>query len=339
MKTRNKKNSFLFKFILTINFFCLLLQILSMGTFGDFIEIPLLSLAVPFLCFINTIFFIFWLFRFRWPAFLFFGAILISFQEWKLFYQPNTNGIAASNGLKLMSYNVRSFNRFKWLEEIEVPSSIETFVNGSKADVICFQEYAKNEAPKFQNYPYQIFKPYIKNGKIGSCIISKYPLIKSKTISFEGSLNGGMQSDLIWKKDTLRLYNLHFESFHLDRKDTLVSSDYSKEIRKKLEAVFDIQYQQVIKFNSLSESNSYPEIICTDLNNNAFSKAYKEIQRSRVDSYLEKGTGFGATYHFSLIPIRIDFIFTSPELKVIDFETHDVKLSDHKPISAKLGKI
>jgi len=106
-----------------------------------------------------------------------------------------------------------------------------------------------------------------------------------------------------------------------------------------LQNVFDIQYQQVIEFNSLSESNPYPEIICTDLNNNAFSRAYSEIQRSRVDAFLEKGTGFGATYNFSFIPMRIDFIFASPELKIIDFETHTVKLSDHKPISVRLKKI
>jgi len=310
-----------------------------MGTLGDFIQIPLLSLAVPLLSFINIIFFVFWALRFYWPTFLFFGAILISFQELKLFYQVDNNGIVASSGLKLMSYNVRSFNRFKWLHEKEVSSSIEAFVNESNADVICFQEYAKSEAPKFENYPYQIFLPYNENGKIGSCIVSKYPLIKSKAITFSSSLNGGMQSDLIWKKDTLRIYNLHFESFHLDRKDALVSSNYSKKIRIKLQTVFDIQNQQVIQFNRLSESNSYPEIICTDLNNNAFSRAYKEIQRSRVDSYLEKGTGFGATYFFSLIPMRIDFIFFSPELKVIDFETHQVKLSDHRPISARLEKI
>ena len=315
-----------------------MLQLFGMGALGNFINIPLISLGVPLLCIINFIFFVFWLLRFRWPVFLFFGTLLISFQELKLFYQPENNGISTSSGLKVMSYNVRSFNRFKWLEKTTVSNSIETFVNQSEADVICIQEFALNEAPKFENYPYQIFKPYIEDGKIGSCIVSKYPLIKSKVISFKESLNGGMQTDLIWQNDTLRLYNLHFESFRLDRKDSLISSNYSEKIRIKLQNVFNIQYQQVIDFNSLSESNPYPEIICTDLNNNAFSRAYSEIQRSRVDAFLEKGTGFGATYNFSFIPMRIDFIFASPELKIIDFETHAVKLSDHKPISVRLKK-
>ena len=157
-------------------------------------------------------------------------------------------------------------------------------------------------------------------------------------VSFEGSLNGGMQSDLIWKKDTLRIYNLHFESFRLDSKDSLISSNYSEKIRAKLKTVFKIQNQQVNQFNALSKLNSYPEIICTDLNNNAFSRAYKEIQKTRVDGFLERGAGFGATYDFLNMPMRIDFIFTSPKLRVVDFETHGVKLSDHKPISVRLEK-
>lgn len=338
MKARNKKNSFLFKLLLTINFVFLVLQLFSMGVLGEFIVIPLLSLAVPLLCLINIFFFIYWLLRFKWPVFLFLGGLLISFEEWQLFYQLENKGIPASDGLKVMSYNVRSFNRFKWLEETKVSSSIEHFIYESKAEVICFQEYAKNEAPKFEDYPYQIFKPYVENGKIGSCIISKYPLIKSEAISFEGSLNGGMQSDLIWKKDTLRIYNLHFESFRLDSKDSLISSNYSEKIRAKLKTVFKIQNQQVNQFNALSKLNSYPEIICTDLNNNAFSRAYKEIQKTRVDGFLERGAGFGATYDFLNMPMRIDFIFTSPKLRVVDFETHGVKLSDHKPISVRLEK-
>jgi len=322
---------------LTINLCSLGLQLFSMGVFGNHLQIPLLTLSVPLLCLVNLVFFVFWLLRFQWPTFLFFVAFLLSYEKWQLFYQLENKGIATSDGLTVMSYNVRSFNRFKWLKDTEVSSAIETFISQSASDVICFQEYAPNEAPKLEQFPYQIFKPYVKNGKIGSCIVSKYPLVNSKAIPFEGSFNGGMQSDLILKNDTIRLYNLHFESFRLDRNDTLIASNYSKRIRTKLRGVFDSQESQVSQFNTLSNSNSFPEIICTDLNNNAFSKTYQDLLKSRADSFLEKGTGFGATYYFSFMPMRIDFIFASSALNVIDFQTHGVKLSDHKPISAKFS--
>lgn len=305
---------------------------------GGFIKIPLLTLLVPLLSMINLVFFLIWLLRFQWPALLFIAVLAISLQEWKLLYQFENSGITTSKGLHVMSYNVRSFNRFEWLKHDDVSSSIESFINESKADVICFQEFSKEEAPEFKDYPYQAFKPYVNGGKIGTSIISKYPLVNSKLISFEGSQNGGMQSDLIWKKDTLRFYNLHFESFRLNRSDSLISSNYSEKIRRKLQAVFEIQSNQVSQFNTLSQSNSYPEVICTDLNNNAFSEPYRLLSKTRVDSFTEAGAGLGTTCYFSILPLRIDFIFTSKTLRVIDYKTHEVKLSDHRPISAKLSK-
>jgi|TARA_A200000159_G_scaffold164935_1_gene197680 endonuclease/exonuclease/phosphatase family metal-dependent hydrolase len=309
-----------------------------MNVMGGFIKIPLLTLLVPLLSMINLVFFLIWLLRFQWPALLFIAVLAISLQEWKLLYQFENSGITTSKGLHVMSYNVRSFNRFEWLKHDDVSSSIESFINESKADVICFQEFSKEEAPEFKDYPYQAFKPYVNGGKIGTSIISKYPLVNSKLISFEGSQNGGMQSDLIWKKDTLRFYNLHFESFRLNRSDSLISSNYSEKIRRKLQAVFEIQSNQVSQFNTLSQSNSYPEVICTDLNNNAFSEPYRLLSKTRVDSFTEAGAGLGTTCYFSILPLRIDFIFTSKTLRVIDYKTHEVKLSDHRPISAKLSK-
>ena len=73
-----------------------------------------------------------------------------------------------------------------------------------------------------------------------------------------------------------------------------------------------------------------------DLNNNAFSKNYTYLTNNRYDAFTEKGSGFGATYKFQYLPIRIDYIFTSKKIKVIDFNVYDISLSDHKPISATL---
>ena len=154
--------------LLILNILFLVLQLASMGVLGGFINIPLLTLLVPLLCVINLVFFVIWMLRFQWPAMLFIGVLAISLQEWQLLYQFENRGITTSKGLNVMSYNVRSFNRFKWLEDDNVSSSIESFVNETNADVICFQEFSKDQAPSFKDYPYQVFKPYVKDGKIGS---------------------------------------------------------------------------------------------------------------------------------------------------------------------------
>ena len=110
------KKSFLFHSILTINILFLLLQLIAMDIFNLALNFPILSLGTPVLCCINVIFTFYWFLRFKWPFFLFFIVFAISFESWQSLYQFKSNGITTSKGITLMSYNVRSFNRYNWLD-------------------------------------------------------------------------------------------------------------------------------------------------------------------------------------------------------------------------------
>ena len=331
-----KRKKIFVRFFAFINAFLLVLQLIAMGSISGIISIPIFSLVVPLLCFANIFFFIFWLIRFQWPFLLFVLTFVIGFKEWRLLYQFKDKGIIISDGLSVMSYNVRSFNRFKWLDTSNIPKEINTFITNESPDIISFQEYAIDLAPIFKDYPYLFFTPYTRNGKVGSCIISKLPLYNPQPVLFTGSENGGMYVDFLYKKDTLRLYNIHFESLGFNLKDTLVDSHYSKEIRSKINKVFAIQQLQVLQVKKIMNGSVFPEIICTDLNNNAFSASYRALSKGMKDSFLAKGAGFGSTYQFPYFPLRIDYILTDPKMKTISFKTHSIKLSDHKPISVSL---
>ena len=331
-----KRKKIFVRFFAFINAFLLVLQLIAMGSISGIISIPIFSLVVPLLCFANIFFFIFWLIRFQWPFLLFVLTFVIGFKEWRLLYQFKDKGIITSDGLSVMSYNVRSFNRFKWLDTSNIPKEITTFITNESPDIISFQEYAIDLAPIFKDYPYLFFTPYTRNGKVGSCIISKLPLYNPQPVLFTGSENGGMYVDFLYKKDTLRLYNIHFESLGFNLKDTLVDSHYSKEIRSKINKVFAIQQLQVLQVKKIMNGSVFPEIICTDLNNNAFSASYRALSKGMKDSFLAKGAGFGSTYQFPYFPLRIDYILTDPKMKTISFKTHSIKLSDHKPISVSL---
>ena len=326
----------LFNVAILINIFFLILLLIGVESSSFNLNCPIITLSTPFFILINFAFFVFLLLRFKLPAILFIIYLIIGFDSWKMFYQFKSDAIITSKGLNIMSFNVRSFNRLGWIENKNIPHSIASFIKTIAPDVVCFQEFANDSSPKFQDYPFKVFKPYILNGQIGSCIISKYPLLNSKTISFEKSSNGGMQSDLIWKRDTLRLYNLHFESLKFNGNDNILSKSNFKKFINKMRQVFDLQKQQIFQFRELIKSNKYPVIICTDLNNNVFSKNYDYLVEDHQDAFIEKGSGFGATYKFPLLPMRIDFILTSKRIKVLDFKVHNVNLSDHKPILASL---
>ena len=63
-----------------------------------------------------------------------------------------------------MSFNIRSFNRFRWLDKENIPGSIAAFIKQVSPDVICFQEFAEDLSPEFEDYPFKVFKPYVVDG-------------------------------------------------------------------------------------------------------------------------------------------------------------------------------
>jgi hypothetical protein len=73
------------------------------------------------------------------------------------------------------------------------------------------------------------------------------------------------------------------------------------------------------------------------------SYAYAKIREKRKDAFLEKGYGFGKTYTSStsrvmgMLPtLRIDYIFTDPNIQTSQFTQITKKLSDHQALVADI---
>ena len=328
--------NFLSKIIMLINLILLTLQLFLMDVFWEFYHYPILNLMVPVIALTNVLFFIFWLIKFKWPLILFIFSIFIGFTEWGKLYKFPNNAIPISNGLKVMSFNVRLFNSFKWIDSKSVPESIESFISNENPDLVCLQEFSIEFSPKFKNYPHQYSASSKINGQNGLCILSKYPLVNRGQLDFSDSNNSGLFADFFYKKDSIRVYNVHLESLSINFKDTLFTQEHSQKFIHRIKSVVQKQELQIDRFEKVEQKNNNPTIICTDLNNNAFSKVYKRLKGDRLDTFMISGEGLGATYKLAYFPFRIDFIFTDRKFKVINFKVHDLKLSDHKPISALL---
>ena len=52
---------------------------------------------------------------------MFIFSILIGYTEWERLYKLPNNGIPVSKGLKLMSFNVRLFNSYNWIDNENIP--------------------------------------------------------------------------------------------------------------------------------------------------------------------------------------------------------------------------
>jgi len=332
------KFSFIENCMLALNGCLLVFQLMLMGSIPSFFNFSIFNLFIPVVVLFNLIFFCYWVMKMKWPFLLFMGAFLIGYSEWNLLYKfPNNTVRKSSSTFSVMSYNVRLFNKYRWIDSSSIPASIEDLIRVKNPDVLCLQEYSRSEAPRLDAYDYKYIQPSREMGKSPLAIYSKFPILDQGYIDFEASTNSGAFIDISFRNKRLRVYNLHLESFRINAEDSLFSNPNSEALQLKFDEVFRKQLTQIDQFNTVEAVNDFPSIVCTDLNNTQFSKAYKALSVDRNDAFTLAGKGLGETFYFASFPLRIDFIFTHKDFKVNAFEVAKENFSDHYPIIAHLG--
>lgn len=294
--------------------------------------ISVLSLGMPVLIILNLVFLIYWIVKLKKQFFLSLLILGIGFQHVNAFIQFGENK-STNDDLKIMSYNVRLFNSYKWSDDLEIGDKINQFFTDENPDIVCLQEYYK-KTEKLKQYQYQ----YIKfNGTvIGLAILSKYEIINSGSLDFKGTGNNAIYSDIIIKSDTLRVYNLHLQSFGIDKNEENFGEKDSEKLLKRFKTTFSKQETQAKKILQHSSQCKYKTIFMGDFNNTAFSWVYKQLKQNKKDVFMEAGNGFGKSFDY-IFPFRIDFILADSTIKINNFKTYTVKYSDHFPIMARIN--
>ena len=330
---------FIEKSLIFLNVIFLIIQLFLMGTFETPLRVNFFNLFVPIIIVLNLLFFFYWLFNLKWPFLLFILTFLIGYNEWNLFYKfPNTSLRKSGSTFSVMSYNVRLFNKYRWIDRPNVSSEIERLITEENPDIVCFQEYSILNAPKLKNYKFKYIYPNpSNNGKSTVAIFSKLKIKNKGFIDFNNSSNCGVYIDISFQKQDLRIYNLHLESFKLDKVDRITDSNFSKNFKLKFDEVSRIQIEQIDFFKNIDKLNDSPSIIAVDLNNTQFSETYKVLSQKKNDAFHTAGSGLGDTYNYSFIPLRIDFLFSDKKLKINNFKVIRKRLSDHHPIISYYG--
>lgn len=295
----------------------------------------LISLILPVLIVINILFAIYWLIRLKKQIFLSIFVLAIGYQYITKFYAFKEEEVMLADDVKIMSYNVRMFNLYKWIDEKNVDEKIYDFINSKEPDILCIQEFHPS-LKKGLKYPYEYVKISNENNHFGHAIFSKFKIINSGSLNFSKSGNNAIFADIIRNRDTVRVYNIHLESLKLNPNDDYFNQENSEKFKRRVEKAFKIQANQVALIMLHQEKINYKSIICGDFNNTAFSYAYHQLRKGKNDAFEVAGNGFGQTFDHKL-PVRIDYILTDNRIKVNNFKTYDVKFSDHFPIMARLN--
>lgn len=299
---------------------------------SSFPFISFLGLCIPVLIILNILFLIYWILKLKKQLLLSAIVLLAGISYLSNFYQLSSPKTILTSNLKVMSYNVRLFNLYKWIKDDDIPNKIENFINEKKPDILCIQEYHSSVALE---YPYKYVKVRDKN-LFGYAIFSNYEIINSGALNFSNTNNNTIFADIVKNTDTIRVYNIHLESLKINpKKRNQFNEKNSGKFLKRIEKAFKIQENQAILIKNHIKQSKYRSIICGDFNNTAFSWVYNKLKENKNDAFEVAGEGFGKTFNF-LFPFRIDFILTDKNIEVSKFNTYKVNYSDHYPIIARI---
>ncbi|HKG07503.1 MAG TPA: endonuclease/exonuclease/phosphatase family protein [Pedobacter sp.] len=325
---------------------------------------PFFGLAYPFVLVLNTFMIVWWCLRKRWVfAISTFVLILLGWGALKA-----SVGLIGSSGegakskpehLRMMTYNVHGFRPYGQDNIESIKGDMLDLIGKENPDVICFQEYFTRKKGSFDitdslkrilKTRHYYFEPSMKNDyeAFGLAIFSRYPIKDKGLIKFNDEFGGNssIYIDILVTGRKIRVYNVHLQSISFQEEDY----NYIDKIAQKMKAeivpskrilgmlrnAFVKRSAQVDIMKKHMGTCETPFLIAGDFNDTPASYAVTQLTDSLKNTFREQGTGFGRTYNGKFPNFQIDYIATTKEFKVINYQIIEAKLSDHFPVRSDL---
>jgi endonuclease/exonuclease/phosphatase family metal-dependent hydrolase len=307
---------------------------------------------IPLVLLVHFLFLIFYLKKLSKTFFFHFLALAIGYIFLKVTYSVSVNN-SKSEGLKVLSYNVRVFNNYEHLRDENYISSkkMVTWSVENDAGVKCFQEYYNLKESDIFNVETRLKEAGWENNyckvlvrdkasaQFGMAIFSKYPIVyKGEIKNQQDQYQNGIFADIIYNDDTIRIYNIHLKSMSIDE-NNVVDTDRLrrsyKETGYRLRNGFMSRAREIEALVEHMDHCPYPMILCGDFNELPYSYPYFTLRKHLNNAFEKAGNGFGFSYNGKLFFLRIDNQFYSKNLNAHDFFTHrNIDYSDHFPLTA-----
>lgn len=297
---------------------------------------------------------LFWAVKYRPALFISVFTLLFGYRFIVATFAPHFYATDQGAQLKVLTYNVRTFNGFVSSKKLNVAESdaMINWVSQWPGDVICLQEFYSYPTSKvfntvqrlkrsgFKYHYFSIMRTFKWGSSVGMAIFSKHPIVdKGVLYKKEKSNNQIIWVDIEVNKRPIRIYNAHFQSIFL-KEEEFPGYESSEEAQRdiisivnKLKKAYLKRSKQVqIMLEHLGQVKD-PAIVCTDLNDTPYSNAYLRLRDAANNSFERAGWGFGYTYNGFLPTLRIDNQFYKGNLDALKHTVYSsVRYSDHFPV-------
>ncbi len=302
--------------------------------------LPLFGIIFPYLIVANILFLLSWAYLKNKNFILSFVIISIgvfNITKYITFNKSYTGDRETS--VKVMSYNL---NQGGYMRKNKInPIDLENYLQNSGCDILLLQEINSLSLyeilKKLSSYPDKHFIV-----PKGAAVFSKYPIVSHGLIDFNLRTNSCLWADVKIKEDTIRFYSVHFKSNRISKKtedlvkefkkDKIIHSSDVKTILSRYKNNTVERASQVKKVIDNIKKSPYQTIVGGDFNDPPMSYTYQQFSNIFQDAFRKRGFGTGISYKGKIPFLRIDYIFASDSLDILDFKTLKGNYSDHDPI-------
>lgn len=328
--------------------------------------ISFITLVFPYLLVLLIICFCCWLVldvKYCLLSLLALGLGWKSMTAFVAFHWPSAQNqfAAPTHSLSVMSYNVGLFGLYREKDSKYNRQAMFALIKKQTPDIACFQDFYTSEKKNdFNNredisiemqLPYRYFSSDFNRDGMqhwGSIIYSRYPIIRADKVKLtDGPFSESMiYADIVRSPDTIRIINMHLESYRFNEKDYRSIEKIKKQedtglvatkgIMQKMREAFQRRGRQADIVAHFIRKSPYPVVVCGDFNDTPASYTYFIIKGRLQDAFLEKGTGIGRTFTGLAPTLRIDYILPDNNFTINSFRKINSDLSDHYPVIANI---
>ena len=258
--------------------------------------------------------------------------------------------------LRIVHWNVGRFTEWKRNNNKGSQTRLKMLdlIKEQNADVLCFQEFFHSRDSTYYNnldvvmkdlgYPY-FYYSWDDDGYlqwVGQAIFSRYPIVDSGMLRYPppSMPESLLQADIVFNGDTVRLYTTHLQSVQFRKRDFETIDkikktedgmvENSRNIFSKLKRGVIRRCVQSEIVKDIIHNSPHPFILTGDFNDVPNSYTYETIRGEDLqDAFLETGLGVGRTYSYIAPTLRIDYIFTTKDFAIRQFNRVIKNYSDH----------
>lgn len=279
--------------------------------------------------------------------FIFSGTlILVTIPFWNRTFQYSQADTFFEESISLLSYNAKLFRQSGVYDRFSM-EMIEWVVRDG-SDIKCIQEFSTNsrwpsldirgqiEAKGYHSYEYKASREEFGDHNPGMAIFSKHPMIGHGVLpQHKDGINAIIYADLLIGEDTLRIYNIHLLSYHLNFNDGSATS--FQKVLNIIRQVKNVVIDHTHELNQLVahvEKCEIPYILTGDFNESPFSYNYQMLNHLQ-NAFEEKGKGFGFTMIKPPLFLRLDNMYYGDAIELHSFEVdYEMDISDHYPLKS-----